>query len=54
MYHCIGLYSINICLYWRIYVRMYRLEYYMYQCIRICPTKIGKKNFIQNAHYEAQ
>ena len=27
---------------------------YMYQCIRICPTKIGKKNFLQNAHYEAQ
>ncbi len=33
---------LNKCLYWRIYVCMYRLEY-MYQCIRISPTVIGKK-----------
>jgi hypothetical protein len=33
---------INICLYWRIIVCMYRLEY-MYQCIRINPTVIGKE-----------
>jgi hypothetical protein len=28
--------------YWRIYLSMYRLEY-MYQCIRINPTAIGKE-----------
>jgi hypothetical protein len=33
---------INICLYWRIYNCMYRLEY-IYQCKRINPTVLGKE-----------
>jgi 4-hydroxy-3-methylbut-2-en-1-yl diphosphate synthase IspG/GcpE len=52
MYIDVWLYQpINICLHWRIYVCMYRLEY-MYQCVRINPTVIGKecknKMYLQN------
>jgi hypothetical protein len=42
----------DICLYWHIYVFMYRLEY-MYQCTRISPTVIGK-NLIRNENFEAK
>jgi len=45
---------INICLYWRIYVCMYRLEY-QYQCIIINLTVIGKecknKKYLQSYKY---
>jgi hypothetical protein len=34
--------STYMLVYWCIYLSMYRLEY-MYQCIRINPTAIGKE-----------